>query len=138
MHRTLKAEAVYPIRSSMKQQQRSFDRFRSEYNFERPHEALGQKTPSQLYKHSTRMFPSRIPEIFYPDHFEIRKLVDGCFYWKDRRYFITKSLAGERIGFEPIEDGLWKIFFSFVTIGYFDERTKEVTRTLKVLPMSPG
>ncbi|EKS01773.1 hypothetical protein LEP1GSC125_3928 [Leptospira mayottensis 200901122] len=54
------------------------------------------------------------------------------FIGRIRTYFITKSLAGERIGFEPIKDGLWKIFFSFVTIGYFDERTKEVTRTLKV------
>ncbi|WP_376767570.1 IS481 family transposase [Leptospira weilii] len=132
MHRTLKAEAVYPIRSSMKQQQKSFDRFRAEYNFERPHEALGQKTPSQLYKHSTRIFPNRIPEIRYPDHFEIRKVDDGCFYWKNQRYFITKSLAGERIGFEPVEDGLWRIYFSFVTIGYFDERIRKVTRTLKV------
>nr|WP_176692627.1 integrase core domain-containing protein [Leptospira weilii] len=46
----------------MKQQQKSFDRFRTEYNFERPHhEALGQKTPSQLYKHSERIFSNRIP-----------------------------------------------------------------------------
>lgn len=132
MHRTLKAEAVYPIRSSMRQQQKSFDRFRTEYNGERPHEALGQKTPSQVYSRSQREFPNRISEISYPDHFEIRKVDEGSFYWKNQRYFITKSLAGERIGFEPIEDGIWKIFFSFVTIGYFNEHTKKVTRTLKV------
>nr|WP_241686867.1 integrase core domain-containing protein [Leptospira stimsonii] len=132
MHRTLKAEAVYPIRSSMRQQQKFFDRFRAEYNGERPHEALGQKTPSQVYNYSQRSFPNRISEITYPDHFEIRKVDEGCFYWKNQRYFITKSLAGESIGFEPIEDGLWKIFFSFVTIGYFNEHTKKVTRTLKV------
>ncbi|EMF81396.1 hypothetical protein LEP1GSC188_4967 [Leptospira weilii serovar Topaz str. LT2116] len=56
----------------------------------------------------------------------------GNFYWKNQRYFITKSLARERIGFEPVKDGLWRIYFSFVTIGYFDERIRKVTRTLKV------
>ncbi|EMN91909.1 hypothetical protein LEP1GSC108_4109 [Leptospira weilii str. UI 13098] len=56
----------------------------------------GDKTPSQLYKHSERIFVNRIPEILYPDHFETRKADDGCFYWKNQRYFITKSLAGER------------------------------------------
>ncbi|EKR98839.1 hypothetical protein LEP1GSC125_3852 [Leptospira mayottensis 200901122] len=30
-----------------------------------------------------------------------------------------------------------KRVYQFFIIGYFDERTKEVTRTLKVLPMSP-
>ncbi|AYR08125.1 hypothetical protein D1609_06015 [Leptospira borgpetersenii serovar Hardjo-bovis] len=33
MHRTLKAEAVYPIRSLMNQRQKPFGRFRTEYNF---------------------------------------------------------------------------------------------------------
>ncbi|TGM95971.1 transposase, partial [Leptospira mayottensis] len=39
MHRTLKQETALPARSSLKEQQEAFDRFRSEYNLERPHEA---------------------------------------------------------------------------------------------------
>ncbi|EMJ81732.1 hypothetical protein LEP1GSC016_3083 [Leptospira borgpetersenii serovar Hardjo-bovis str. Sponselee] len=35
------------------------------------------------------MFPSRIPEIFYPNHFETRKVIDGCFYWKNQRHCIV-------------------------------------------------
>ncbi|WP_249262169.1 hypothetical protein [Leptospira borgpetersenii] len=53
---------------------------------------MGQKTPSQFYELSTQMFPSRIPEIFYLNHFETRKVIDDCFYWKNQRHCITKSL----------------------------------------------
>ncbi len=44
MHRTLKAEATRPARRSAPAQQKTFDRFRREFNEERPHEALGQET----------------------------------------------------------------------------------------------
>ncbi|EPG72802.1 integrase core domain protein [Leptospira fainei serovar Hurstbridge str. BUT 6] len=132
MHRTLKAEAVYPIRSNMRQQQKAFDRFRAEYNHDRPHEALGQKPPAKIYKPSLRSYPNRLSEIFYPDHFEIRKVDDGNFYWKNQRFFITKSLGGENIGLEPVDDGIWAIYFSFVKIGYLNESTKKISRTLKV------
>ncbi|EKR62099.1 hypothetical protein LEP1GSC036_1791 [Leptospira weilii str. 2006001853] len=43
---------------------------------------MGQKTPSQLYKHSERIFVNRIPEILYPDHFETRKRMTVAFIGK--------------------------------------------------------
>ncbi|UVA66020.1 transposase [Leptospira borgpetersenii] len=65
MHRTLKQETALPPRSSLKEQQEAFDRFRIEYNLERPHEALEYKTPEKIYIPSERVFPIRIPEIAY-------------------------------------------------------------------------
>ncbi len=46
MHRTLKAETTRPPANTSRAQQRKFDRFRHEFNFERPHEALDQQTPA--------------------------------------------------------------------------------------------
>ena len=46
MHRTLKRQAVRPVRATCAAQQRNFDAFRREYNTERPHERLGQQTPA--------------------------------------------------------------------------------------------
>jgi transposase InsO family protein len=46
MHRTLKRQAIKPVRGSCAAQQRNFDAFRREYNEERPHERLQQQTPS--------------------------------------------------------------------------------------------
>ena len=40
MHRTLKQE-TQPAAANRRAQQRAFDRFRHEYNEQRPHEALG-------------------------------------------------------------------------------------------------
>jgi transposase InsO family protein len=44
MHRTLKAETAKPPAVNRRAQQRAFDRFRQQFNQERPHEALEQKT----------------------------------------------------------------------------------------------
>lgn len=41
MHSDLKAEATRPPGNSWRSQQRKFDTFRHDYNFIRPHEALG-------------------------------------------------------------------------------------------------
>ena len=48
MHRTLKQETASPPARNRRRQQERFDRFRREYNEERPHEALAQQTPAQL------------------------------------------------------------------------------------------
>jgi hypothetical protein len=57
MHRTLKQETAMPPASSLPAQQRAFDRFRRDYNHERPHEALGQQTPASWYEASRRPLP---------------------------------------------------------------------------------
>jgi transposase InsO family protein len=44
MHKPLKAETARPPAGSLSAQQARFNRFRREYNEERPHEALGQRT----------------------------------------------------------------------------------------------
>src|SRR6185369_5247893 len=49
MHRTLKAEAIEPVAYDQRAQQKQFDRGRREFNYVRPHEALGQETPATLY-----------------------------------------------------------------------------------------
>jgi hypothetical protein len=45
MHRTLKQETTRPPAATLRGQQRRFDRFRDEYNHERPHEAQGDRRP---------------------------------------------------------------------------------------------
>ncbi len=48
MHRTLKAETTRPAAANLNAQQRKFNRFREEFNQERPHEALDQETPARI------------------------------------------------------------------------------------------
>jgi transposase InsO family protein len=49
MHRTLKAETTRPPGANSLQQQARFDAFISEFNDERPHEAIEMKMPAELY-----------------------------------------------------------------------------------------
>ena len=54
MHRTLKAETTRPAAANLLQQQERFTAWVEGFNHERPHEALGQRRPAQLYSSSSR------------------------------------------------------------------------------------
>jgi transposase InsO family protein len=56
MHLTLKKEATRPPGMNMLQQQARFDAFVSEFNTERPHEALDMQVPGDLYQPSIRQY----------------------------------------------------------------------------------
>jgi transposase InsO family protein len=83
MHLTLKAETARPARHSLRAQQIAFDRFRQVFNHERPHEALGQQPPATVYVPSLRRLPTHLPEMSYPDHFEVRYVhTNGVIKWE--------------------------------------------------------
>ncbi|OGO42147.1 MAG: hypothetical protein A2137_02900 [Chloroflexi bacterium RBG_16_58_8] len=124
MHRTLKAEAISPPRKNIREQQKAFDRFRTAYNHERPHEALGQKPPVSVYQHSAREYPARLPDIEYPQNFRIRQVKQGgSFKWQNHELYLSGALAGELVGMKEIGNGIWQIYFSFYPLGILDERT---------------
>lgn len=127
MHRTLKAETAQPAQANLAAQQRAFDAFRAEYNEERPHEGLAGQTPAEAYRPSPRNFPARLPEVSYAAHWEERQVRGaGQMKWKGKDVYITTALIGERIGLEPIEDGMWMVYFARHPLGVFDERKGKV------------
>ena len=67
MHRTLKAETTRPAGQNSLQQQARFDAFQSEYNDERPHEALTMKMPAEVYQPSLRLYKG-LSDLDYPFH----------------------------------------------------------------------
>ena len=73
MHRTLKQQTARPPAATLRGQQQRFNRFRTEFNEERPHEALRPGDyPLPCMNPSPREFPSKLPPIEYPAHFEKR------------------------------------------------------------------
>jgi transposase InsO family protein len=129
MHRTLKAEAISPPRQSMNEQQRAFDRFRAGYNNDRPHEALGQKTPVSIYRRSARQYPAKLSDIEYPQNYIVRRVKDnGCIKWRGTELYLSGALAGEQIGLKQADNDTWKIYFSFYPLGMLDERTLKITQ----------
>jgi transposase InsO family protein len=123
MHRTLKAETTRPPANSCRGQQRKFDHFREEFNQQRPHEALDMQTPASVYVPSPRPMPSKLPELEYPDRFEVRYVsANGGFRWKSNWVCISHVLEGEHIGLEEIDDGVWNVYFGPVRLGRLLER----------------
>ena len=123
MHRTLKAEATRPARSSCPAQQRRFNTFRAEFNDERPHEALDMQTPDTLYERSPRPMPNRVPRLEYPDRFETRYVsANGGIRWNSEWVCVSTVCAGEYVGLEEIDNGVWNVYFGALKLGRFLER----------------
>lgn len=124
MHKTLKAEATRPPSETLSEQQKRFDRFRTEYNTERPHESLEQNTPASFYTASTRPYSETFKPFEYPAHYDARYVAsNGMIHFKSKRFFLSESLSGEEVGLEEIEDQLWRVDFGPLTLGSFDEAT---------------
>jgi putative transposase len=126
MHLTLKQATATPPARSWREQQRRFDRFRAEYNQERPHEALGQVPPAACYEPSERHWPARLPEIAYDPDWEVRRVEQGGrIRWRGRRVFVSHALEGEPVGLKPIGPAAWQLQFSFYVLGVVErERTR--------------
>jgi putative transposase len=128
MHRTLKDETTRPPERTLRSQQRRFNRFTTTYNYERPHESLDLQTPASLYVPSPRPFPSHLPPIEYPAHFEVRKVsASGGIRWKNACINVSTVLVRHDIGLEEIDDGLCAVYFAHLQLGLLDERTGKIT-----------
>jgi putative transposase len=123
MHKTLKDEATRPSSATLRSQQRRFDRFRFEFNDERPHEALDMDTPDSWYKRSSREMPSRLPRLEYPDRFETRYVsANGGIRWNSQWVNVSTVCAGEYVGLEEVDNGIWNVFFGALKLGRLHER----------------
>ncbi len=128
MHRTLKQETAQPPAANRREQQRTLDRFRQEYNHVRPHEALQMQTPAAVYQPSARTFPERVPEPQYPEPMLVRSVrPHGHFRWKKYDVFLSEVLWGERVGLLPEDDRWFTIYFAQLPIARFDSHKLQVT-----------
>jgi hypothetical protein len=129
MHRTLKQETAMPPQKNRGLQQRCFERFRKEFNQERPHEALGMNTPHSVYRPSRRSYPERLGELEYPSGFGLRKVCDrGQFRFGSEKVMLGKALIGEVIGLEAVTERYWRVWFGPIRPGLLDEAERRMLR----------
>jgi|JI10StandDraft_1071094.scaffolds.fasta_scaffold119141_2 putative transposase len=126
LHRTLE-EAIEQDTYDLAEQQRRFDAFRRVYNHERPHEALGMRTPASVYETSWRPYPAVLPEspAYHCEQTPRRVGPAGKLVWKGREFFLSKVLTGEVVALSELDDGRWRLQFGPVFLAVLDLRTVE-------------
>jgi transposase InsO family protein len=124
MHRDLKAACAKPSSHDMRSQQRKLNSFVKEYNTIRPHEALDMKTPESLHQRSARPYPERIKKYDYPANMKVMNVTqNGSMRWKSYYWvYLTRGLIGKPVAAEEIGNGIWKVFYRDVFLGYFNEK----------------
>jgi transposase InsO family protein len=127
MHKTLKEHTARPPARSLREQQRRFNEFCVEYNEHRPHEALEMRTPLECYRGSIRKFPSRLSQVSYPEHMQIRRVyLHGDIKYKGRRLFATESLRGEYVGIEQVDEDVSLLWYCSYLLGQIDHRKWQI------------
>ena len=157
MHLTLKQDTASPPAHSLKDQIERFSCFQKSYNEERPHEALGQIPPAQVYRPSPRRYDGVLHSSVYDidcatDCAMRRARTNGQIKWRSAKVFISEVMTGEPVG----SFGVTKIFGSLrmarvrsapsremanSTNSGRDRPNHQARRPPKVrnpLPMSPG
>lgn len=131
MHKDLKSKCAKPPSYSLIPQQRRLNIFKEEYNQIRPHEALNMQTPASIYEASKIKYPEKISKYIYPDGVDKRMVTKtGGLRWKKTDYvMISNALYGKDVGMENIGNGIWRIYYRHVFLGYFDENKKERGRS---------
>lgn len=127
MHRTLKHFAIDPPKGNLSAQQRAFNRFRPEYNFERPHQALDGDTPSDWFTASPRPWPRHVPSVDYNSDYQVRRVRhDGYIKWQGQTLYLSQALAAEPVGLVPIDNDQWQIYFARLSLGVLDSRLARI------------
>jgi transposase InsO family protein len=142
MHLTLKKAVTRPPGNNLLEQQEKLDKFIHQYNFDRPHQGIDMKYPSELYKPSRKIYKG-IQPIFYPFHDKTIQVTQcGRICERKMKVNLSTAFAGQEVGIKEIESGIWVVSFLDYDLGYFDEEARRVEPVAdpfgpKVLPMSP-
>jgi putative transposase len=124
MHRTLKEETASPPAANLRLQQQAFMKFERMYNEQRPHEALGGKTPADVHVASTKPYPARLPDLQYPAEAQLRRISQqGSLKWRCERTFLSEVLARETVGLVETEEEFFEVYYGPLLIGWFDGRS---------------
>jgi len=108
--------------------------FRLEHNYIRPHEALDMQTPASRWQPSPRPYNPNPAAWEYPEGAWTLKVdCHGTIDIKDQGYRIAKTLAGERVRIQPVEDR-YLVYYCNTLVREIDPARKRSTIVERFLP----
>ena len=103
------------------------DKFRHEYNHERPHEALAMKTPATVWQKSARRYVAQPPTWEYEAGAEVYRVSKvGRLHLQGRAWEISRALAGEWVRIERL-DGRVLVYYCRSLVRELDLVTQRST-----------
>jgi transposase InsO family protein len=118
MHRVYKAETLNPPSASVRGQKQRTRRWCREYNYTRPHEALGMGVPGDYYRKSRRKMPDRMKPWKYVVGWESRLVKGkGMISLDGRSRFVGEAFEKERVGLKRVPPGKWEMYFGPWLVG---------------------
>jgi len=118
-------------------QQRS-NRWLDCYNQERPHEALEQRTPAQVYRPRHRACPEVEAPLKYPRGREVRRVRNrGHIKWRGRLRFIGRAFVGQSLGLKWAGPHQWEVFLGRQLIGHLHAHDAAGLRPARWLRQTP-
>jgi transposase InsO family protein len=103
------------------------DKFRHEYNHERPHEALAMKTPATVWQKSARRYVTQPPTWEYEVGAEVYRVSKvGRLQLQGRTWEISRALAGEWVRIERL-DGRVLVYYCRSLVRELDLVTQRST-----------
>jgi transposase InsO family protein len=123
-HQTLKARTRHRgAPTTMGEWERWAVEFRHEYNHERPHEALGMKTPAAAYQAvNLRPYQEQPRQWEYTGGTVKRLNTQGLLYYRQQTYFVSEALATELVRVDEL-DGKLLVTFRHMTVREIEIET---------------
>jgi putative transposase len=143
MHRDLSELERKPA-ASRRAQQRECDRWTIDFNEIRPHDALGGKTPAEVYRNSPRhSLTPLVPS--YPPEWKTRRVATmGNITVNDDMVFVSSALAGQVIGLRYEGGVRWRVHYFNVDLGsieiapFFDAFTEDSVSSSRLAREAPS
>jgi putative transposase len=123
MHLTMQREVVPHAAADMLRQQEHFELWREDFNDKRPHEALGMRTPAEVFRPSPKPYVDDPQEPAYEGYDRVARITRCGSLWIpaiEDKVFISMALAQELVALKEEEDDLWRVRFMELDLGYYD------------------
>lgn len=122
MHADIANEIEGKVKGGIAANQAVLDEWVKEYNSVRPNEAIGMKTPDEIYTPSPRKYIGDYDEIDYPIGFLPRKVRHtGEISVGSIRVSIGSSLHGLQVGLKPLkEPNTYEVYLADFLLGTLD------------------
>lgn len=133
MHRDVAGDVESHPSTDNEGQRRALARWRQEFNEIRPHDALGLKTPAEVYG-KRRGRPFRQRAFAYAPHLIVRRISrSGTFKLDEEPYFLSSALRGHDVGIELVDPLHVRAWLNEIDLGLVEIVPDVTPRTFDLL-----